>query len=373
MKIAINARFTGLEYVEGYGRFTNGLINALTVIHPQDEISLLYDRKPASHHPECACIVKGPKARHPFFWKIWYDYSLPTMAKKINADILFSPDGFCSLTTKIPQVLAIHDLAFHHYPEGINSFYRSYYQYYTPAFIQKAYHIITVSEFSKADIIRYYPQAEGKISVVYNAADPGFQPLNWEEKEMVKEQVTNGFEYFLYTGAIHPRKNMINLLKGFSWFKNRHKSNIKLVLVGRAWDEKAFGNQLERYKFKNDVIRLGYVPDAILHKIMAAAYALVYPSFWEGFGLPVLEAMQSGTPVICSNTSSLPEITNGAAVYCPPNDPEAIGKSMGLLFKDEDHRAKMIQSGLQQSSNFSWEKGAQTLRDVFTGICRTQN
>lgn len=367
MKIAINARFTGLEYIEGYGRFTNGLINAFKDTHPQDEISLLYDRQPV-YPPAFPFLVKGPKARHPLLWKLWYDYSLPAMAKKMKADILFSPDGFCSLTTKIPQVLAIHDLAFHHYPAGISAFYRNYYKHYTPAFIQKARHIITVSEFSKEDIIRHYPQAAEKITVVYNAADPGFQPLNSEEKEIVKDKITNGVEYFLYAGAIHPRKNIINLLKGFSWFKNRHKSNIKLMLAGRAWNEKEFEDQLQRYKFKDDVVMLGYVSDPMLHKLTAAAYALVYPSHWEGFGLPILEAMHCGTPVICSNTSSLPEITDGAAVYCSPDDPEAFGKAMGLLYKDEDHRAQLIHAGLIRSKSFSWEKSARSLREVFAKI-----
>ena len=368
MKIAINARFSGLEYLEGYGRFTYGLINAWKDMQPQDEISLLYDRQPASPIHSLPYLIKGPKARHPILWKLWYDISLPLMAKKVKAEILFSPDGFCSLTSKIPQVLAIHDLAFHHFPEGISPLYRRFYQHYTPAFIRKAKHIITVSEFSKEDIIKHYPHAKEKISVIYNAADPCFTPLNWEEKDMIKEQITKGFDYFLYAGAIHPRKNLINLLKGFSWFKNRHKSNIKLVLAGRAWNEPAFVEQLKRYKFKDEVIYLGYVPDLLLPKIMASAYALVYPSYWEGFGLPVLEAMQSGTPVICSNTSSLPEITGGAAVYCAPNDPEAFGKAMGLLYKDEDHRSLIIKAGLERSTSFSWENSALTLREVFAGI-----
>lgn len=368
MKIAINARFSGLEYLEGYGRFTNGLVDALTDLDTKEEIYLMYDRQPVTPPAALPFLVKGPKARHPFLWKLWYDLSLPSMAKKIKADVVFSPDGFCSLRTKIPQVLAIHDLAFRHFPDGIGPVYRRFYTHYTPAFIRKAKHIITVSEFSKEDIIMHYPHAKGKISVIYNAADPSFTPLNWEEKEKVKKQHTNGFDFFLYAGAIHPRKNLINLLKGFSWFKNRHKSNIKLVLAGRAWDEPSFSEQLLRYKFKEEVIHLGYIPDPMMHKLMASAYALVYPSYWEGFGLPALEAMQSGTPVICSNTSSLPEITQGAAIYCDPHDPEAFGKAMGLLYKDEEHRAQLIRAGLERARMFTWENSAKAAWEVFNGI-----
>ena len=163
------------------------------------------------------------------------------MARKAKADVLFSPDGFCSLTTRIPQVLAIHDLAFLHFPQGISRLYQFYYRHYTPQFIRKAAHIITVSDYSKQDILRHYPEASGKISVIYNTADPDFKPLEWEEKEKVKEEWTNGHDFFLYAGAIHPRKNLLNLLKGFSWFKHRHKSGMKLVLAGRiAWGMEDF-------------------------------------------------------------------------------------------------------------------------------------
>lgn len=368
MKIAINARFSGLDYIEGYGRFTNGLVKAYRELFPTDALTLLYDREPVQHFPHLPYAVKGPAARHPLLWKIWYDYRLPAMAKQAQADVLFSPDGFCSLNTKLPQVLAIHDLAFHHFPSGIPPFYRRFYQYYTPAFIRKAQQIVTVSEYSKQDILKHYPFAKGKITVIPNAVEPGFFPLHWEEKQTVKDQLTQGYDYFLYVGSIHPRKNVINLLKGFSWFKNRHKSGIKLVLAGRAWNEQEFAEQLSGYKYKDDVFQLGYVADEKLKKLMAAAYALVYPSYWEGFGLPILEAMQSGTPVICSNTSALPEITGSAAVYCSPEDAEAFGQAMGLLYKDEDHRATLIKAGLERAVAFNWEHSAQLLKEVFTRI-----
>jgi len=371
MRIAINARFAGLEQLEGYGRFTRGLLADWNQLRPEDELFFLYDRPPVRplNLPGDRLLVSGPMARHPLLWKIWYDYSLPAMARKAKADVLFSPDGFCSLTTRIPQVLAIHDLAFLHYPQGISRLYQFYYRHYTPDFIRKAAHIITVSEYSRQDILRHYPAAASKISVIYNTADPDFQPLEWNEKEKVKDEWTHGHDYFLYAGAIHPRKNLLNLLKGFSWFKHRHKSGIKLVLAGRlAWGMEDFQELLSRYKYREDVLLTGYIPDQSLQQLMGAAYALVYPSFFEGFGRPVLEAMQCGTPVICSQTSSLPEVAGDAAVFVLPENAEDIGKAMGLLYKDENHRAQLIRNGLKQAASFNREAGTRKLAEILESV-----
>ncbi len=369
MKIAVNARFSGQIITEGYGRFTNGLVDAMASAEPGDEFIMMYDRQPEVsfiRRRNVREMVKGPAARHPLLWKLWYDVSMPAMAGKVKADVIFSPDGFCSLRSSIPQVLAIHDLAYLHFPAGISRFYRWYYRHYTPQFIRKARHIVTVSEFSMRDIIDHYPQAKGKISVIHNAADAGFRPLDWKTKEVVKEKYAGGSEYFLYAGSIHPRKNLLNLLKGFSWFKKRQRSSMKLVLAGRlAWGADEFIKLLQSYKYREEVILAGYVPDLEMQQLAGSAYALVYPSYWEGFGLPVLEAMQSGVPVITSSNSSMPEICGDAAMYCEPGDSEAWGKAMGQLYKDENYRSELIEKGMAKASEFRWEKSAEKLREIF--------
>jgi glycosyltransferase involved in cell wall biosynthesis len=368
MRIAVNARFTGYAYAEGYARFTKGVMSAMVRNYPHDEFVFLYDNSeqlPFIKAPNISFTGTGPAARHPLLWKYWYDYVLTRLAKRSAADCLFSPDGFCSLRTKLPQVLAIHDLAFLNYPEGINRLTLEYYKYYTPKFINKAQQIITVSEFSREDIVRHYPKAANKISVVYNAADENFRPATYQEKEKTRESFTDGKEFFLYVGSIHPRKNLVTLLKGFSWFKKRHQSNMKLVLAGRmAWKNDLFLAQLNTYKYRDDIVLTGYLEDDVLRAIIAAAYALVYPSHWEGFGLPLLEAMKSAVPLITSQTSALPEIAGNAAYYADPDNAETWGRGMGLLFKDESYRNELIQHGIDRASFFSWEKSAQSLHDV---------
>lgn len=367
MRIAVNTRFSGLAESEGYANFTKGLILSMHALNEDDEYVLMYDKPPFSsmRGRNISEVVSGPAARHPLLWKWWYDVSMTRMASRAKADVIFSPDGFCSLTTSIPQVLAIHDLAFLHYPEGISGTYAWYYRHYTPAFIKKAAHIVTVSEFSKNDIVRHYPAARDKISVIYNDADPGFGPLHWKQREEMKERVTGGLEYFLYAGSIHPRKNLVNLLKGFSWFKKRQQSNMKLVLAGRmAWKNDEFRRQLATYKYRDDVILAGYVPQEDMYGLVGAAYALVYPSHWEGFGLPVLEAMRCGVPVITSNNSAMTEIAADAGIFVDPNEHEDWGRMMGFIYKDESLRNECIEKGLRRSRDFSWDESAKRLRRI---------
>ena len=368
MRIAINARFSGYNNAEGYARFTTGIMTQMVRDFTGDDYIFLFDNKtsvPFISAANTSFLAAGPRAGHPLLWKYWYDRVLPKLAGKAKADCLFSPDGFCSLNCSIPQVLAIHDLAFLHFPQGISRLYLEYYKYYTPRFINAASQIVTVSEFSREDIIRHYPQARNKISVVYNAADETFLPLDHHEKEKCKEKLTGGKEFFLYAGSIHPRKNLVNLLKGFSWFKKRHQSNMKLVLAGRmAWKNEAFRGQLETYKYRDDIVLTGYLPDNELKTLMASAYALVYPSWWEGFGLPLVEAMRCGVPLIAANNSVMPEIAGNAAGYADPADAEAWGRGMGLIYKDETYRNKLIQNGFERASFFSWEKSSHALHEV---------
>jgi glycosyltransferase involved in cell wall biosynthesis len=368
MRIAINTRFGAYEYQEGFGRFTREISYGLAAANKDDEYYFFYDQSFQSDNQSLTNInqiIAGPPARHPLLWKYWYDLRIPRLLKKHKADVFFSPDGICSLQTKLPQVLAIHDLAFLHYPEFMPKTQQWFYKHYTPAFIQKAKKIITVSSFSRSDLIRHYPFAKDKTEVVYNAADPSFRPFSWTEKEAWKENFTEGREYFLYVGSVHPRKNLINLLKAFSGFKKRQKTNMQLVIAGRmAWQHEDFSQSLSTFKYRNDVKLTGYVSQDDLVKMMGSAYALIYPSVWEGFGMPVLEAMQAGVPVLCSGTSALPEIAADAALFFDPLKPDDMGLQMAHVYKDEQARSLMIERGLVRAASFSWSQSCKQVREI---------
>ena len=305
-------------------------------------------------------MVLPPKARHALSFRWWYDVKIPIALRKYKADVFVSPDGFCSLVTGVPQVLVVHDLSFLHYPKFIPKHHLLFYKLYTPKFIRKAKVVATVSEFSRQDIIKKYKVAENKITNVGSAAKPIFKPVEWHEREKIKEEYADGCEYFVFVGGIHPRKNLLNLLKAFSLFKKRQLTNMKLLVVGRlAWQYDDTVEKLKSYKFKNEVKLLGYLQEESLAKVVAAAYTLVFPSYFEGFGIPMLEAMECNVPVITSNTSSMTEIGGKAALYANPNDPSEIAEQLKIIFKDENLRSSLIKEGSLQAAKFSWDKTAE--------------
>lgn len=373
MIIAVNTRFLLAGYLEGYGYFIHECFKRITHDHPEHQFIFIFDRPfdpRFVYEKNVTSVVIGPPARHPVLWKWWYDVKIPQVLKKYKADIFVSADGFCSLTTSVPQCLVIHDLAFLHHPAFIKKSHLIFYKRYTPRFLKKAGSIATVSAFTKADIHQRYKIDNEKISVVYNAAKPSFKPLTEDLKFNVKLKYTEGKEFFLYSGAIHPRKNLLNLLKGFSLFKKRLKSNFKLVIAGRlAWKYESFLKNLETYKYRHDVVLTGYLPEEELVSLTASAYALVYPSLFEGFGVPVLEAMQSGVPVITTARSAMEEIAGDAALYADVTTPFDIGEKMMNLYKDENQRDMLIQKGLQKAEEYSWQKTSTLL---WQSICNSK-
>lgn len=362
MRIAVNTRFLLKDYLEGYGYFLQEIFSRITKNHPEHEFIFLFDRpfdEKFVFEKNVTPVAVSPAARHPLLWKYWYDFKIPAILKKYKADVFFSPDGFCSLRTTVPQCLVIHDLAFLHFPEGITKTQLGFYKRNTPDYIRKAKQLITVSAFSKEDIIQHYPAATGKIRVIHNGIRSSFRPLSFEEREAVKQKYTDGKEYFICTGSVHPRKNGMNLLKAFSLFKKRQQSSMKLVLAGRlAWKYESFTEKLKSYKYRDDVILTGYLPEEELAALTASAYAMVYPSFYEGFGLPVAEAMQSGVAVITSASSAMQEIAGNAALYADPADHTAIADQMKRIYKDEPLRSELVRKGLEQAKQYNWEVAA---------------
>lgn len=365
MKIAVNTRFLLPDHLEGVGYFLFECFRRIVPSHPEHEFIFIFDRpydKRFVFADNITPVVTGPAARHPLLWKLWYDVKVPSVLKKNNADIFFSCDGFCSLTAKIPQCLLIHDLSFLHYPSSMKRSHFLFYKHYTPKFLQKAKRVVTVSEFSRKDILSQYKIDADKMDIVPNAVKEVFHSITEREKEEVKAKLTGGREYFIYAGSIHPRKNLVNLLKAFSIFKKKQKSNWKLVLAGRlAWKYKHFVESLKTYKYREDVVLTGYLEEKELARVISAAYCLIYPSLFEGFGVPVLEAINCQVPVITSGHSAMEEIAGDSALYINPGNHHDIAEKMQLLYKDENMRSQLIQKGKKITSQYSWDRSADLL------------
>jgi glycosyltransferase involved in cell wall biosynthesis len=362
MVIAANARFLLHEHLEGFGYFTKEVLQLLSQQHPHHQFHLFFDR-PYDASFIFSSNVQGhilsPPARHPLLWKYWFDVKVSLLLKKIKADVFFSTDGQCSLTTSTPQCLVVHDLGYLHQPGSYKKTHLLYLKRFTPAFIKKAKTLITVSNFSRKDIVAQYKTDESKVCVVYNGVKDVFVPTSFDEQMIVKEKYTAGAEFFIYAGAIHPRKNLVNLLKAFSIFKRRLKSSMKLVLAGRlAWKNDEFLTLLNTYKYKDDVLLTGYLEEKDLAGLMGAAYALVYPSLSEGFGVPVIEAMKCGVPVLTSKDSSMEEIGEDAALYFDPRNIEDIADKLMRIYKDETERKGLIKKGWAVAQKYTWQKTA---------------
>ena len=367
MRIGVNTRLLLKGKLEGIGWFTFQTLEKIVRSHPEHEFFFFFDREfdPSFvFAPNVTPVVVHPQARHPILFYLWFEWSLPAKLKKYKIDLFLSPDSYLSLSTKVPTCLVVHDLAFEHYPEHYVLSHRLYWRHYSPLFARKAARIATVSTYSKHDICNRYGIDKDKIDVVYNGAHAEYVPLSFEQREDVKAKYADGCEYFVFAGAIHPRKNIVNLLKAFVLFKKHQRSNMKLVIVGRpAWKYDEVEELKNSMAFKDDVKWVGYMNIDELSKVMGAAYALVYASLFEGFGIPILEAMQCDVPAIVSNTSSMPEVAGDAALLVDPKDPADIAEKMHMIYKDEMLRKQLIANARIQVQQFDWNLSAKRLWD----------
>lgn len=360
-KIAVNTRFLIKDKLEGIGLFTAESLKRIVVAHPEVEFYFLFDRPYDASFifaPNVKPVVLFPPARHPFLWWCWFEVSVARWLNKHQPDLFLSTDGYASLGSNVPQVLVMHDLSFEHFKDQVAFLTLKYYEYYMPRFARKARRIATVSEYSKADIVKHYGIDPSRIDVVYNGAKEVYAPAT----AAIKSRLTKDGEYFIYVGSIHPRKNIVNLLKAFELFKRNTQSPVKLVLAGRkAWDFEEVDRTWQQLQFKNDVTFLGHVPPAELGERVSAALAMVYVSLFEGFGIPIVEAMSAGIPVITSNTTSMPEAAGEAALLVDPYKVEDIAAAMQKIAGDEQLRKALVEKGKVQLQKFSWDKTAEKL------------
>ena len=365
MVIAVNTRLLLKGKLEGIGWFTYETLIRITRNHPEHQFIFIFDRKYNRDYifaENVTPVVIGPPTRHPILWYLWFEFQIPRVLKKYKVDVFLSPDGYLSKRTKVPQLAVIHDINFVHRPGDLPWLKAKYYNRYFPKFARIAKRIATVSFYSKEDITRSLKVDYDKIDVVYDGINQIFEPVSEEEKVIIREKYTDGADYFLFVGALHPRKNICGLLKAFDAFKSIDKNNIKLVIVGGEMHKT--GDIFETYenlRSKNDVIFTGRVSTADLHDIFGAALALVFVPFFEGFGIPIVEAMSAGVPVICSNTTSIPEVGGNAVIYADPIKIDQITVAMDRMANNEELRKELIQKGFIQKNKFSWDETARLL------------
>lgn len=293
-------------------------------------------------------IIKGPF--------LWTQVFLPLALTKEKLDLFFSPAHYAPRWTKIPIVLTIHDLSFFRYPEDFKKSDLAKLIWWTNYSVKIAKKIIAVSNTTKKDILKIYHLPEEKIKVIYN----GFEKNLSKEKKTTVEKI--GKNYFLYVGTLQPRKNLLTLIRAFYKF-NKKFPDFELVLAGKkGWMYEDLFKEVSNLGLQEKVFFTDYVSEKQLEFLYKHAFAFVMPSLYEGFGLPLLEAMSYGCPVISSFSSSLPEVGGEACLYFNPQSEDDLFEKMEELYKNNDLRKQLIKKGKQRVKLFSWEKcGKETL------------
>lgn len=360
-RIGINTRFLLPGKLEGFGWYTYEVSKRLVEKHPEHEFFFFFDRpfdKSFVFAQNVTPVVLQPSARHPFLFILWFDFLLPKAIKKYKLDVFFSPDGYLSLRTDRPQIITIHDINFEHFPKDIPRMARWYLRSFFPKFARKAAHIMTVSEYSKQDLCTTYGIDPSKITVAWNAASDVFKPLDSDTISMVRNKYSNGQSYFLFVGSLHPRKNLNRLLQAFEIFSRDPENNWELVIVGEAmWKSKSEMKIAEAVSSK--VHFTGRLNAEELAQVVGAAGALSYVPYFEGFGIPLVEAMKCGIPILSGNKTSLPEVAGDAAIYCDPFDVKSIEAGLQKLSSDQQLREQLSEKGITRSKQFSWDQTAE--------------
>jgi len=363
MKIAVNTRLLLPERHGGINAFAVHTLKRMVTAHPEHEFVFLFDRpydeKFIFGHNVIPEVV-SPPTRHPLLQYLWFNLSLPPVLKKHRPDLFYSPDGYAPLQLKnIPSLLVIHDINFHHYPASVPLADRIYMNYFFPRCARQATRLLTVSEFCKQDIAASFHVPAEKIDVTCNGPGEIFEPINDNQKSQIRRQYTGGEEYFIYIGAILPRKNIPRMIRAFELFRKNSAKKTKMVIAGKKMClTQEVETSYRHSPFKNDILFTGELPADVLGQLLGASLALVLVSYFEGFGIPVVEAMHAGVPVIASNVTALPEIAGDAALFADPFSEASIAGAMEKIAADASLRQQLIARGHERKKLYTWEKAA---------------
>ena len=370
MHIAVNTRFLlPGDQLEGIGRFTLETLRCLVAQHPEVTFHFLFDRAYDPRYllgPNVVAHVLGLPARHPVLYVAWFEGAVALWLALHRPAAFLSPDGFTTLATRVPRVTVFHDLVFEHRADSMGRLIRTYYRFFVPRFARASRQLVAVSETTKADLVATYSIKPELISVAYNAPAAMFRPQGSHAQQAVRAKFSGGRPYFLFVGALQPRKNLGTLLRAFDLFKEAGGAAVaeaQLLVVGRrAWQAGPIFAAYRTMRHAGAVQFTGRVVDDDLVGLYAAARAMVYVPYFEGFGLPVVEAQASGCPVLTSSVSALPEVAGpGGALFADPADATVMAAVLARLWADEGLRVRLAAQGRANQARFAWARSAEVL------------
>ena len=365
MLIGIDASRSVAEKRTGTENYSLNLIRHLLASGGEHRYRLYFNRPPSRE-----LRITSYELRIMPFPRLWTHLRLSWEIARRPPDLLFVPAHILPIVHPRRSVVTIHDLGYLYYPQAHRLLDRLYLDLSTRYNAHAAAHLIADSSATKRDLIERYGSKPDKISVVYPGYDETtFRPVRDEEAiEIIKARYGITDDYILFVGTLQPRKNLTRLIEAFSNLQSQI-SNLQLVIAGKkGWLYEDIFRQVEELGLEGKVVFTDYVPEGDLPALLSGARLFVFPSLYEGFGLPVLEAMACGTPVVCSNTSSLPEVAGNAALLVDPLDVEELAAAMERVLGDEELRAGLIERGFEQTRRFSWEKCARETLSVLESV-----
>jgi len=359
--VAIDARLADYR-IGGIAQYTIQLARGLAGLEAPERFTLLRSARPKI----AADTVDGVAAarlltppHHPL-----EQLALPVELLRVRPDVLHSPDFIPPLRRSCRSVITVHDLGFLHYPCTLTGASRRYYSQIGRA-VRSADRIIAVSECTRDDLLQLVQADPGKIDVVFEAADPSFTPVE-SDAALAAARRRLGVErpYLLFVGSFEPRKNLVGLLEAFALV--RREQDVELALVGhKGWLYEPMFDRLNTLGLESVVRIVEDVRSHELPAIYSAARALAFPSLYEGFGLPALEAMVCGCPVVASDRGALPELVGQAGLLAPPEEPSALADALRRVLTDEHLRADLAGRGLERARMFSWSRAAHETLAVY--------
>ena len=359
MKIAIDTQ-TILGQKTGFGFYVKNLIDNLSKIDPNNEYILLA--------PPTEKDFSTPQRF------IWDQFKVPWQARENKADILHQPCFSAPIFYSGKIVITVHDLISMHFPKNLPLASRMFYSKWMPFSYRSADKIIAISEDTKKDIMVRLHIPEEKIKVIHSAVAPVFKVIEDEiYLKKIKDKYKTGDKFILDVGTLEPRKNLPFLVRAYHLALEKSQISHNLVLSGKkGWYYDDLFRLIKNLNLENKVIFTGYVAEEDLPGLYNAADLFVFPSLYEGFGFPPLEAMACGTPVISSNTSSLPEVVGSAGVLLPPENEQIWADKITEVILSPTLRRKMKENGLNQAKKFSWEETARKTIAVYQEVFKTK-
>lgn len=370
MKVGIDASTVG-HHGGGIETYVRNLIRALGAVAPNEDYTLLFNASSpagtiagAEHLGRLVTSARYGPIRVPFRTSVALARAHIDVAHVQEAAPFLFP-------SKI--VVTIHDLSFERYPQFFNPDIVRRSRIRVPLTLHRAAAVLTVSEFSKQDIVRRYCIPPERVTVAHGGPDPFYREVyDLAQLATVRERYGTGEHFILCVGDLQPRKNLQALIAAYVRLRREDATRHKLVLVGRkAWLYDDIFASARASGYVDELVFTGYVPDDDLVLLYNAADLFVYPSLFEGLGLPPLEAMACGTPVVTSNTSSLPEVVNGAALMVDPRDVDELAAVIARVLGDDSLRAYLTAAGRRRVMDYSWDITARTIRDVYHQVMQS--